>query len=771
MSPKVDSLDDYAAKRDFGRTPEPPPGKRKRLGRRFVIQKHHARRLHFDLRLEFEGVLVSWAVPKGLSLDPSQKRLAVRTENHPLDYSDFEGQIPEKQYGAGLVEIWDRGTWAPLQQTHPCENLEDGHLKFWLDGERINAGFALVRLDKKAREENWLLIKEKDAAATSSFEPSDVWLGSVGPLHSKRPGPPKFIEPQLARLTDAPPSGPRWIHEIKYDGYRLQAIKDGEQVCLCTRNGKDLTSNLPAIAQSVRNLPRSRVILDGEIVVFDGKGVSDFQALQKDLKSGSRRVVFVVFDCLRIDDRDLRAKQLEIRKGELRALLSTARPPVKYCDHILDDGRAFFDAVTANGGEGILSKHLDRPWQSGRNRHWLKIKGERRGVFVVVGYTKSGVRALGALLLGSFDGQECVYRGRVGTGFSDREAAKILTLLSDAETRRPTIDPVPKSLPASIRWVNLRYYVKVAYADVTVSGRLRHPRYIKLVSIAKPARRKHIKLTNPQRLLFPDKGYTKSDLDAYLQAVADPLLSELTERFVSLVRAPDGDLTRAFYQRHSTRGMPAAIRRFKTSAAKHYISIADREGLSAAAQFSVIEFHIWQTRIETPEYPDRLVFDLDPGDDLPFSAVRNSAELVRDVLDAAALKSYCLLTGGKGIHVVVPLDETRDIKSVSGFAEMIARRLARAEPHRFVATSSKAKRRGKIYIDWLRNKGGATAIAPWSPRAKTGGTVAMPIRWAELSRARSASDYDLERARRRLSSLKSDPWKGYFGIQQNVPTG
>lgn len=767
-------LDVYREKRDFDKTPEPVPCLGGTGGNCFVVQKHHAKRLHYDLRLEIDGVLKSWAVTKGLSLDPAVRRLAVRTEDHPLSYADFEGFIADQHYGAGLVEIWDRGTWKSLEAIDPHLSLKNGLLKFYLFGERVLGGFALVRLAPEKKAENWLLVKEKDSSATSAFEPSDVWLGSIGP-RPQNPSKllPAFVKPQLATDVDRPPTGTCWVHEIKYDGYRLQALKNGKSIQLFTRGGKDWTNQLRSVANAVGRLSRDRLHLDGELVVFGEQGVTDFSALQEDLKNGAKHVTFVIFDCLQIDDRDLKPKPWKVRNGELRAVLADSCPPLKYGENLVGNGLDLFKAAISLGAEGIVSKHIERPWCSGRNRHWLKVKAEHRGVYVVGGYRKSSRRPFASLLLGSFESEGLVYKGRVGTGFSSKTFSKLADQFASLQIDEPPFSNPPDAARVNTVWLEPRVAIEVSYTEETSNGHLRHPKFIR-VSNARPLpRAQHkprIKLTSANRVLYPETGYTKEDLLDYLQALSLPLLRGLSNRFVSLVRAPEGNLAKAFFQRHAIKGMPAAIKSLRAKGEhKNYITIDTQEGLAAAAQFSVLELHIWGSKIETIEFPDRLVLDLDPDETLPFTAVRAAARLVRDVLSAAALTSYPLLTGGKGIHIVAPLDETANWRAVSSFAGMIARELSRAEPRHLVASMAKSKRRERIYIDWHRNRKGATAIVPWSPRARIGAPVAVPVSWEELSRAKSAADYDLARARRRYASLRGDPWDGYADIRQTVP--
>ena len=770
-------LDTYNRKRDFTETPEPEGKISSKSGNSFVIQKHAARTLHFDLRLEINGVFVSWAVVKGPSLDPSIRRLAVRTEDHPMSYGSFQGEIPPSHYGAGRVEIWDHGTYAIKNGRSPIDALNSGHLKFNLCGQRLRGGFALVRTkpDLKtghALAEQWLLIKEKDAAATTAFDPTETWIGSVDdPDGEPTPAPsvPQFMPPQLATEADRAPTGADWIHEIKYDGYRIQAVKSAEHTRLFTRSGLDWSSKLPAISQAIAKLSREQLVLDGELVAFDEHGNSDFSALQSAMKSNARDTHYVVFDVLQIDRRDLKNRPWKVRNGELRALLANVKAPLKLADHVEGSGAQVFDAAVKLGAEGIVSKHIERPWKSGRNRHWLKVKGEKRGVFAIGGYRKSKSRAFASLLLGELEGSRLIYRGRVGTGFSDQQLADLSQAMQKLNSDAMPFVSVPDDVAKDAIWTVPTLFAEIAYGDVTAEAHLRHAKFVRLsdpLPRRKPNIASTIKLTNAERVIYPELGLTKGDLYDYYDAVSDRMILHLQDRFISLVRAPDGDLDKTFFQRHAFAGMPDS---FEVAGKDRYISISGREGLLAAAQFSVLEFHPWGAKRSALDRPDRLVLDLDPDETLPFKVVREAARLVRDVLAAGGLRTFPLLTGGKGVHVIAPLDETSDWAAVSHFAKSIARHLARAAPDRFVATATKSKRKGRIYVDWQRNRKSATAIAPWSPRARPGAAVACPVTWDELADTETAAIYNLSRALHRLASLRTDPWDGFWEIRQTVP--
>ncbi len=784
----------YKAKRDFDKTPEPNKSRLdkaawKSTAATFVIQKHFARRLHFDLRLEIDGVLASWAVAKGPSLDPSQRRLAIRTEDHPLAYAQFQGDIPAGEYGAGSVEIWDQGTYEMIGDSSPGDALAAGQLKFMLKGERLTGGYALIRTAPEKGRERWLLIKERDGYVDDAFDPASTWVGPLDsepvPVGEAGDGPrPHFRKPQLATDVDRPPEGENWIHEIKYDGFRLQAVRDGHRINLYTRRGRDWTAKLPHIRDAIRQLPRQRIVLDGEIVVFDDNGNTNFAALQAALGGTVAPIQYVVFDCLQLGRRDLAARAWRVRNGELSALLAATRPPLRYAESVAGNGPDVFEAAHRLGAEGIISKHVDRPWKSGRNRHWLKCKVKRRKTLLVGGYRTSKARPFASLLVGEKVERELIYRGRVGIGFSDKQLVALRKRLDALATTSPAFRRVPDEARRNVVWLEPSLAVDVTYSEQTSEGHLRHGKFLGIAatkasdktprdkSLARGpnAETSGIKLTNTDKLLYRDAGYTKGDLLDYYEAAAPLLLPYIRDRFVSLVRAPNGALDRKFFQRHDFAGRPDAIE-IETREGRHkrYLTINTVEGLRAAAQFAVLEIHPWGAKRQTPDFPDRLIFDLDPDEGLPFKTVKSAARLVRDVLSAGGLESFALLTGGKGVHVVAPLDETANWDRVTGFAKTLAQRLAKAKPDMFVASQAKSKRRGRIYLDWQRNKPSSTAIAPWSPRARPGAPVACPVSWEELGRAAAADAYDLDRARRRLSALGSDPWAGYTTCRQTVP--
>jgi bifunctional non-homologous end joining protein LigD len=809
------ALKSYQEKRDFARTAE-PKGKvgrktaRKPRDNRFVIQKHDARRLHFDFRLELDGVLKSWAVTRGPSLNPADKRLAVRVEDHPIEYGSFEGTIPKGQYGGGTVMLWDEGTWRP--QGDPHEGLKNGLLKFELDGERLKGGFALVRLPKRPKEtrENWLLIKERDRYAEPGKDPVQRWTTSVAtgrdlsqiaagdsdPPASKsrhaKGRPPQFVAPELATLVTAPPAGDDWLHEIKYDGYRALAAIGGGRVRIFTRSGQDWTAKFAGVARSLQDLDVQCALLDGEIVALDEKGRSSFARLQHGLKEGKVPLTYFVFDLLELNGRSVRKEPLTRRKEMLHELLKSPPHVIRYSGDVVGHGAEVFAKACRMGLEGIVSKRADSPYASRRTKSWLKIKCEGNDEFVIGGYrrsTKKG-RAFASLLLGEYVGKDLHYRGRVGTGFDEDDLHDLGARLTKlARGSSPFVD-APAEIGRDACWVEPRLVAQISYTERTREGRLRHPSFLGLrgdkpaksvqsqpvLSMAKQKSSDPniagVALTSPDKVLFAEAGITKAELAEYLLSVSDRMLPHLAGRPLSLVRCPEGTGEECFFQKHTAKGMPRALKAISIKESDggvaKYLMIDSASGLVGAAQIGGLELHIWGSHADTLEHPDRLVFDLDPDSGLTFADVREAARDVRELLKVAGLESFPLVTGGKGIHVVVPLDKSQGWDEVKAFAKGVATKLAETEPQRFTATMSKAKRKGRIFIDWLRNERGATAIAPYSPRARGTASVATPVSWTELGRVAHANTFTIPSVLKRIRQQTSDPWKGYFKTRQRI---
>lgn len=819
-------LDTYRAKRNFKRTREPSGDRRKRRAKApiFVVQKHAARRLHYDFRLEMDGVLKSWAVPKGPSTDPADKRLAVHVEDHPLSYASFEGEIPKGEYGAGQVELWDSGTWEP--DGDPAKSYAKGDLKFALHGDKLKGAWVLVLM--KGRGENqWLLIKKSDEHAS----PEDVLKHATGNVRkpdkrpvrksvkSRIPGRrieggrrtklPGSIAPQLATSRSQVPVADNWLHEIKYDGYRLLARKSGKNVRLLSRNGKDWTSRLPSLADALKALDVSSVLLDGELVALSNGGVSDFQALQNSLhEKDTSGLVYFAFDVPFAGGKDLRKVELVERKQILAELLG---PPgvIRYSDHIVGHGDGFLLQACQAGLEGIISKRCDATYVSRRSTDWLKIKCSQRQEFVIGGFTDpQGSRTgFGALLLGYYDeGGELIYCGRVGTGFTDKSLKEMSTRLEKLATPESAYKKAPKG--REIHWCRPELVGEVSFSGWTRDGNLRHPvfeglredkpaRQIKRADAKAPAAKAFAKATakkpgssrekrskreqvviagvrmsNPERVIYPEQGATKEDLARYYEQIADWILPHLQNRPLSIVRCPRGHGKECFYQKHLTGTLPASVHGVdikEKSSVKTYIAIERLAGLIALVQFGTLELHPWASRDETLETPDYIVFDLDPAPDVGWKRVIAAARHVRKELQALGLESFVRTSGGKGLHVVVPIEPRYDWEKVRGFAKDFAQQVAAADPGQYVATMSKAKRHGKVFIDHFRNARGATSIANYSSRARPGAPVAVPLRWNELGKIPSGDAYNIETLPRRLAALRRDPWAGFVEARQRLP--
>ncbi|MCX5771817.1 MAG: DNA ligase D [Candidatus Hydrogenedentes bacterium] len=850
-------LEAYKKKRDFRKTPEPEPAaKETATGRLFVIQKHDARRLHYDFRLELDGVLLSWAVPKGPSYDPGEKRLAVQVEDHPLDYASFEGIIPEGEYGGGTVMLWDRGQWEPVGD--PQKDYKKGKLKFRLHGEKLQGGWTLVRMHGDG-EKNWLLVKEKDEAARpeSEFDITEaktqsvstgrsmdeiaeqrdrVWTdagevkGEKTPKAKKvKPKPRRDIDPssvpkakkaaqpeeffpQLATLVKDIPGGDQWLHEIKYDGYRLLCMFSGGDVRLVTRRGNDWTDKFGPVEEAARKLDVDEGILDGELVVLKRDGTTDFQALQNFVKEGVKATLFYyAFDVPWFGGYDLTRSPLIERKKLLHTILEahlSSSFAIRYSDHIQGDGPLVFQNACEHGLEGLVSKRADSTYEQKRSHHWVKVKCIRRQEFVVVGYTDpGGARAnFGALVLGVYDKDKLTYCGRVGTGFTDKTLKSIYKQLSEREQEKTSFDVPPKGAEArGVHWVKPELVAEVEFSGWTSDNYLRHPSFKGIredkepreitreepvpfeeveeqpTSRRKSAHEEHVRiagvtLSNPDRVVYPEQGISKRGLAEYYEEVADWILPHIVGRPMMLVRCPKGRHKNCFYQKHINETLPEPIRGIEVmekGGPTIYIAIDDLAGLIALVQFGALELHPWGSNEKKIEQPDRITFDLDPGPDVPWDAVVTAAHLVRDRLEEAGLRSFVKTTGGKGLHVVAPLKPSRarggaDWDEVKSFTKAIADGIVREDRSRYIATMSKAKRAGKIFVDYLRNSRGATAVAAYSTRARQGAPVATPLRWDELTPDMRPDKYTIQNLPQRLKTLKSDPWDDFFEIRQSL---
>ena len=850
-------LDAYRAKRDFRRTPEPSGDKQAARARHegiFVIQKHAASRLHFDLRLEQDGVLRSWAVPKGPSLDPGEKRLAVEVEDHPMSYADFEGVIPQGEYGGGTVMLWDRGRWKVAGKA-----TED-HLDFELDGERLKGTWTLVRM-RGARSDdgkNWLLVKRSDDGADTS---TDAELGAeVRSIATGRtmeeiaadrdatwtaegrveePGPeapsaggvqgakkaklPRDPKPQLATRVDDAPAGDDWLSEIKFDGYRVLARIErsgGEapEVRILTRNGKDWTDRFGSIAARLQGLPVASALIDGEVVSFTSGGTTSFGALQEALSAGTTsQLVLQAFDLLHLDGWDLTGVELRERKRLLRELLGGAgmvdTGAVRYTDHVAGKAPQFYAQACDIGLEGIIVKRADARYRAGRGTGWLKVKCTRHGDLLIGGFTDpQGSRTgFGALLVGAYDGAGALrYAGKVGTGFDDRRLADLHAMLQDLETNDPPFADPPKG--KGIHWVRPERIAHVEFTEWTRDGALRHPVFqglredldpqeVRLPAAAEgetmttaaepaeppdtPSRRKRraptgagtrteiagVHLTSPDRVLYPQQGVSKRELAEYYAQVGEAMLPYVRDRPLALVRCPEGRAKTCFYQKHPGESMATDLPRViieESDGPAPYMYVRRPEHLVHLVQHGVLELHVWGSRVDDLERPDMLVFDLDPGPDVPWAETLRVARELRDRLDALGLASFPRTTGGKGLHLVVPLVRTLEWPEAKAFAQAIAQAHAHDEPKRITTNMSKAKRQGKIFLDYLRNGRGATAISSYSTRSREGAPVAVPVRWDELGPKLTSDRYHVGNVARRLGALQGDPWEGFDDARRKI---
>jgi len=793
-----DPLAEYNAKRDFTRTAEPSGTAKPKRGKAamLIVQKHEATRLHWDLRLEVDGVLKSWAVTRGPSPDPDDKRLAVRTEDHPLGYASFEGTIPKRDYGGGTVMLWDTGSWEPIPGKS-ADTLNDGHLHFIAHGQRMQGEWILIRLKPRPGEkrENWLLRKVADAhsaqgdvlvercltSVATGRTMEEIASGATPPAaaapakrkrRAKQQPHPAFRAPMLATLDREPPAGDDWLHEIKYDGYRCLIGFGSDGAMGWTRSGLDWTEKFAPVVAAAATLPAAAALLDGEVVALDGDGRPSFSELQAALKSRPGDLLYFAFDLIELDGEDWSARPLTERKARLAELLADAKPPLFYSDHV-DDGPALLRTMAERGYEGIMSKRAASPYADTRSRDWLKVKVDRREEFVIVGWLPSDAksRPFASLLLAQHEGETLVYKGRVGTGFDDAMQATLATELRGSAVKEPPVanpravanarDPRPKP-----QWVTPRLVAEVRFAEYTAEGVLRHASFMGLredkpaaevvaevaVDSAAPnvgwtAPTPAIAISHPDRVVFGASGITKGQLASWYEAIAPRALAWVGDRPLSLVRAPDGIDGQKFFQKHLTAGFGKQVGSVMLAQGKGppepTIMVTDKAGLLRCVQMGTIEFHGWGARAGDVEHPDRLVIDLDPDEGLDFTDVKRAAVTIRDHLADLGLTTFPLLSGGKGVHVIAPLTPAADWDAVEDFAHRFARALEGAEPQRFVATMAKAKRKGRIFVDWLRNQRGSTAILPWSVRARDGAPVAVPVTWEMLSEARAANLYTL----------------------------
>jgi bifunctional non-homologous end joining protein LigD len=957
------ALERYRKKRDFSRTPEPagtPRPRRKRAGElSFVVQKHAARSLHYDFRLEMDGVLKSWAVPKGPSLDPGEKRLAVQVEDHPIEYGGFEGIIPAGEYGGGTVLLWDRGTWVSTEG-EPLAAHRKGKLKFQLHGEKLRGGWTLVRMHGPRageNEENWLLIKENDETARPgsgdalvreqvasvasgqtieeiAADPPRVWesnhatqldrtakgagassagrgagaKGTAGKAGAKAAGGksavqaaggrsaakaagrerlaelartlpgarraamPHEVAPELATLVSAPPEGEHWLHEIKFDGYRVLCEVRRGKARLLTRRGKDWSDRFAPVAAAAAALPVDSLVLDGEVTVLLPDGKTSFQALQESFGEGGGHgegqgsaMVYFAFDLLYLDGWDLRPAPLQARKDLLFSLLEAAGATagegvIRWSDHVAGQGRDFFRQACGYGLEGIVSKRGDLPYRSGRSRDWLKVKCLQRQEMVIGGFTDpEGARAgLGALLLGVYEDGRLLYAGKVGTGFSAKTLLELRRRLERIERPTPPFANPPRGAEArGAHWLEPKLVCEVSFTEWTRDGNLRHPAFQGLredkdprevrrelpqpppeesgaasgrraaakargttpaktrsagtakakarggaaaaspaavsmvrrsapgstaAGAAAPATRTRsgrggavevggVRLTHPDRVLFPDHGLTKLDLAVYYERIAGWILPLLADRPLTLVRCPEGQGRECFYQKHVTDQFPPSVRRVPVEEGGKTVSygaIDSLAGLVSLVQMSVLELHIWGSHRDQIERPDYAVFDLDPDEGLPWERVVEAATGLRDLLAESGLRSFLKSTGGKGLHVVLPLARRHTWDELKAFTRAVVEGMVAGQPDRYTSNPLKARRKGRIFVDYLRNGRGATSIAAYSCRARPGAPVSAPLSWDELEAGVRGNTYTVENLPERLDHLAADPWREMASVKQSI---
>ena len=823
-------LETYRKKRDFRQTAEPPGGNVSRIGNLFMIHKHDASRLHYDLRLQIGGVLKSWAVPKGPSLDPAEKRFAAEVEDHPLEYGNFEGVIPEGQYGAGPTLIWDRGAWAPMGDVE--QGLRSGNLKFRLAGEKLKGGWALVRMKRRPGDtkNSWLLVKERDDAARSEGDileerPESVVSGkrieellapgtkqwttgkkatrsraakdekparraepielNPGALKGARKAAmPKTFKPQLASPVDEPPKGKEWLHEIKLDGYRTIALVSDGKTKLLTRKGHDWTDRYGDIATAFDALGVENAVIDGEIVVPDDEGRTKFGALQDAIANGdTSKMIFYAFDLPYLNGHDISGAPLLQRKGLLEELLVPAvheASAIQLSGHVVGNGGEFFDLVSEKELEGVVSKRIDSAYfASTRTKTWLKAKSKRLESLTIVGFTTSTqAEGLAALLLADEVDDEFRYIGKVGTGFSSSEAASLLSRLERIERAKPAVlSAVP--MPKDARWVEPILKAKVQYSNRTAENLVRHAVYRGLrepdfsassVGKTAPVAMKRyitdqhlasIWVTNPDRRMFSSNGPSKLDLAVFYARVGDAVIPHILDRPISLVRCPTGKVEDCFFQRHAFSGMPPEVGTFELTRSndeeRTYIYVKDAAGFLALAQFGVVEFHPWGCRVDKVEKPDRMFFDLDPGEGVPWRDIKQAALVVRKELRRLKLTPFVKTSGKKGIHVVVPIKRLYSWKQLHEASGRIAVSLAKAFPDTFTAMMGKAQRKKLIFVDFHRNARSATAVGVYSVRAVKGLPVSTPVAWENLDSIDDPADLNYSTVPGILTN-SGDPW-------------
>jgi bifunctional non-homologous end joining protein LigD len=825
-------LQRYHQKRDFKKTPEPRGTVRHDHNHLFVIQKHAASHLHYDFRIELHGVLKSWAVPKGPCLDPSVKRLAVHVEDHPIEYGSFEGIIPAGEYGGGTVMLWDEGIWIPLDDD-PQKAYEKGHLRFELRARKLQGRWDLIQFKKE--EKSWFLIKYDDEYAKPFHhyditiqEPNsvkteqsiediaknyeNVWgrrglekanrksrkeiLEQLLPSDLKESSFPKKVSPELATLVDKAPGGSEWLHEIKLDGYRIIAFKEGNSVRLLSRNHIDWTAHFANVVRALKTLPFKRLILDGEIVLLDEFHHSNFQLLQNSMKADKDYAfIYYVFDLLYYEKYNLKKLSLLERKKLLKALCQDCHETIRYSDHIIDNGVDVFAKACDLGLEGIISKHIHSHYQEKRSKSWVKVKCSKRQEFVIGGYTKpQGSRQyFRSLFLGVFNEEgEFVYCGNVGTGFTESALKSLFNALQKYISEDMPFKVKPRDSKGAV-WVKPKLVVEIEFSEWTSEGKLRHPSFkglredkkaslikkekempvSKIEMKGKPEEKPKsqlITLTNPKKILYKEDKITKEHLLNYYNEISDYILPYLINRPLTLVRCPTS-YEDCFYQKHYYKATPKQllsipIKNQTDDEMEDYIYLKDKEGLLSLVQMGVLEIHPWGSKIDHIEYPDMITIDLDPGPDVIWKKIVEAAFAMKHHFEEIKLKSFVKTTGGKGLHVVIPIKPEYDWGEVKHFANVFVEVLEKMMPERYVTNMAKSKRKGKIFIDYLRNQRGATAISAYSLRARLHAPVSTPLRWDELTDHVEDTFYTIHTLPSRMKALQADPWQGFWNLNQ-----
>lgn len=810
----TEKLGEYNKKRNFNNTEEPRGlTEESGDGLRFVVQHHMARKEHYDFRLEWEGALLSWAVPKGLSSDSRDKRLAVRVEDHPLEYRHFEGTIPKGEYGGGTVMLWDEGSWEPYANV--SDGLNEGSLKFSLNGRRLKGKWALVRMKASGGDtkDNWLLLKEKDEYANAGGKDSgfntSIRTGrtmaeiETGEAEKNVRNPFVTAGVQLAKLVKTVPEGEDWLYELKYDGYRILAFTEGNGVRLITRNNHDYSNRFGTVASSLLDLAAGRaMVLDGEMTVTDDSGKTDFQALQKYMRNPrSRNLAYIIFDLLALDGEDLRGRPLAERKETLRVLMRNTPANLHYSQHVRGNGKDCFKAACELGLEGIVGKKADSVYSATRNGDWVKIKCGNRQEFVIGGYTLSDkkTREVSSLLLGVYDDTDFVYAGRAGTGFTEKAAGELAVKFQSLVREDCPFRTPPGIKPdETILWLEPELVAEIKYAEWTDDGYLRQASYKGLRTDKNPKEVQKekasgdclpplpeetenpmeknggslliggIKITNPDKVMFEDPEVKKADVVRYYEQVAKRMLPLVSRRVISIVRCPNGISKSCFYKKHPGQDVRGTVKISVPAgdgSREEYFYIENETGLIAEAQMGTLEFHIWGSRVEDLERPDIIVFDLDPDEGMDLDTVRRGVRDIKEILTGLSLNSYLKTSGGKGYHVVVPLKPSVPWDAFHDFARRVAEVMEAKWPDRYTSNVRKNRRTNKIFIDWIRNGRGATSIAPYSLRARKGARVSMPVFWEELD---TVAPDGVGMADALLRIGREDPWEDFFRNKQSL---